>query len=289
MPRLYVLSGDDVGRTYDIGESAVLGRSADADVTLRGASVSRRHARIERHRAGWRIVDLGSSNGTLIAGRRVGEAPLADGEEFTLGEIELRFRADVPEDASRVAEPAPPSASPPGAPPPEEPEPPDPPDPRAAETVFAPGGGVVAPDPVDGEAGAGGIELEGDWSDAAGPVAPLRSAPPPAPPATPERTPGARRAPREDAADRRAGALGAAASAAARGTRKTAAGGRVLQYHRVENAGGFLGADLAQQSLPVRILLYALALALFAALAFGTYQLTSSLRRSAAAIEGDVE
>ena len=48
MPRLYVLSGPDVGRSYAVDDGSVLGRARDCDVALRGASVSRHHARVER-------------------------------------------------------------------------------------------------------------------------------------------------------------------------------------------------------------------------------------------------
>ena len=49
MPKLYVLSGDDLGRSYEVrSDSVVLGRGRDADLVIRGGSVSRVHARLER-------------------------------------------------------------------------------------------------------------------------------------------------------------------------------------------------------------------------------------------------
>ena len=41
---------------------------------------------------GYTIRDLGSQNGTYVNGTRVDEAPLADGDRITIGEINLVFR-----------------------------------------------------------------------------------------------------------------------------------------------------------------------------------------------------
>ena len=52
--------------------SYILGRSGSADVVLNGDGVSRRHARMERTANGsWQITDLGSTNGTYLAERKL--------------------------------------------------------------------------------------------------------------------------------------------------------------------------------------------------------------------------
>jgi hypothetical protein len=64
----------------------VLGR-ADADVVIRGASVSRRHCEIDRRGAQVIVRDLGSRNGTLIDGVPLaGEIALAGSSEIGLGD-----------------------------------------------------------------------------------------------------------------------------------------------------------------------------------------------------------
>lgn len=76
--------------------SAVLGR--DADVIVRGTSVSRRHTELERTPEGVRIRDLGSRNGTLVRGLPIAGELLADGET-TIGlgdDVEVRV---IPEGA----------------------------------------------------------------------------------------------------------------------------------------------------------------------------------------------
>ena len=96
MPRLFVIAGPDIGRTYDIDAAstkpAALGRGTDCEVQLRGTSISRTHARLERSGDEWFIVDAGSRNGVQIDGRRVEREALRDGMQFKLGDIELRFR-----------------------------------------------------------------------------------------------------------------------------------------------------------------------------------------------------
>jgi len=93
MPRLFVLGGADVGRVIQF-EGGSLGRSPDCAAVLRHASVSRVHARVERTQEGWEVVDLDSRNGLSVDGRRVPRHTLEDGAEFTLGDLDLRFRLD---------------------------------------------------------------------------------------------------------------------------------------------------------------------------------------------------
>jgi hypothetical protein len=92
MPRLYILSGPDLGRTIDVQSGATLGRAPEAAVQLRDASVSRHHAKLELREGAWRIVDAGSRNGITLRGARVTDAALVDGDEFQVGEVQLRFR-----------------------------------------------------------------------------------------------------------------------------------------------------------------------------------------------------
>ena len=71
MAKLFVLSGSDVGRSFDRPDRAELGRSPECEVRLNDRSVSRRHARIERDGDEWVIVDLDSRNGMKVGGMAV--------------------------------------------------------------------------------------------------------------------------------------------------------------------------------------------------------------------------
>jgi hypothetical protein len=89
-------------RTFLLAEGEnVLGRDPGADVRIDVPGVSRRHARIVS--AGDRFVleDLGSKNGTYLGHRRLeAAAPLADGDEFRLGNTALVFRVQADEEAT---------------------------------------------------------------------------------------------------------------------------------------------------------------------------------------------
>jgi hypothetical protein len=69
----------------------VLGRSRECDIQLADSNVSRRHAELRQEGASYWIVDLGSTNGIEINGKRVKRAKLRDGDEFTLGSTGVVF------------------------------------------------------------------------------------------------------------------------------------------------------------------------------------------------------
>jgi hypothetical protein len=69
-----------------------VGRSSGCDAVVRDPTVSRVHARIDVLDAGWRIRDLGSTNGTRVNGRRVTEAALGPRDELELGTVRARLR-----------------------------------------------------------------------------------------------------------------------------------------------------------------------------------------------------
>lgn len=80
----------------------VLGRGTDADIQINDPGVSRRHAEIRLMPEGPEgvrvvLVDLGSTNGTLVNGRRTAEAELSDGSTVRIGNTTMTLRlADEP-------------------------------------------------------------------------------------------------------------------------------------------------------------------------------------------------
>lgn len=81
-------------RTVLSGERLVIGRSKDCDLVLDDPNVSRRHLELRRDPAGWVVVDLGSTNGIKVNGRRVDEAPLEPGDEIVAGVSRLTFEVE---------------------------------------------------------------------------------------------------------------------------------------------------------------------------------------------------
>ncbi|MEO6398061.1 MAG: FHA domain-containing protein [Tepidiformaceae bacterium] len=81
------------GAAFTVAGMMTLGRDSDNGIVLGDPSISNQHARLERVRDGWRIVDLGSTNGTFVNGRGVegGGVLLRGGEQISVGAVTLRF------------------------------------------------------------------------------------------------------------------------------------------------------------------------------------------------------
>jgi hypothetical protein len=61
------------------------GRAPDCALVFADDTVSRHHARLELRDGRWFLVDLDSSNGTLVNGRRVRDSEVRAGDEIRLG------------------------------------------------------------------------------------------------------------------------------------------------------------------------------------------------------------
>jgi len=99
-PSVLVRLGPDGGTPYPLGSRAVVGRLESCDVPVNDKSVSREHARLSRLRDGYVIEDLGSTNGTLVNGRRINEAVLLrPGDRVTIGSVDFRYDVEAPAQA----------------------------------------------------------------------------------------------------------------------------------------------------------------------------------------------
>jgi len=76
------------------GERVLVGRSRECDVVVSDPNVSRRHIELRRGEGGWAAVDLGSTNGMKVNGRRVEHAELEPGDRITIGVTDLTFERD---------------------------------------------------------------------------------------------------------------------------------------------------------------------------------------------------
>ena len=84
------------GDRIQVGDDPVtIGRLPECDIVLSDSKVSRRHAEVRKDGSGVGVllVDLGSTNGTLVNGQGVRERPLNDGDQITVGATILRFEA----------------------------------------------------------------------------------------------------------------------------------------------------------------------------------------------------
>lgn len=74
-----------------------LGRGTNADITIEDTGVSRRHLDIVEQDGAYLAVDLGSTNGSYVNGRRlVGRVEIKNGAVIEMGRARIVFRLMVP-------------------------------------------------------------------------------------------------------------------------------------------------------------------------------------------------
>lgn len=80
-------------RSYPLSKDVItVGRLETSDVALADSGVSRQHAEIRREGDEWVVVDVGSTNGTLVNGKQMQRHRLKPGDRMTFGETEIEFR-----------------------------------------------------------------------------------------------------------------------------------------------------------------------------------------------------
>jgi signal transduction histidine kinase/pSer/pThr/pTyr-binding forkhead associated (FHA) protein len=96
---LIVIKGADVGKQFDLDDPVVgIGREGTNTVRLHDTEASRRHAEFHRDGVGgYRIIDLGSANGTYVNTRPTRDAVLQSGDHVQIGQTILVYTAGRPE------------------------------------------------------------------------------------------------------------------------------------------------------------------------------------------------
>jgi predicted component of type VI protein secretion system len=69
--------------------TTTLGRSRDCDIVVQDANASRQHAEVRHIGLDYFLVDLGSTNGTIVNGQRIRRHPLAHGDRILIGTTEI--------------------------------------------------------------------------------------------------------------------------------------------------------------------------------------------------------
>lgn len=85
------MSGTHPGKIYPLDESVQMGRSQSNAIWINNSNASRKHAQIEPTKDGHiQIKDLGSTNGTWVNGRRIGETVVLEaGDQVVVGDTEF--------------------------------------------------------------------------------------------------------------------------------------------------------------------------------------------------------
>ena len=94
MPRLIVIKGADEGKQFELtGDRLSAGRDSSNRVRLCDTEVSRRHAEFVRTPEGYRLLDVGSANGTFVNNQGVKDVLLQPGDQVRIGQTVLVFSA----------------------------------------------------------------------------------------------------------------------------------------------------------------------------------------------------
>ncbi len=92
MACLFVIQGRDQGKRYDLDAPVVgLGREATNAIRLHDVEVSRRHAQVVLAEQNYKLVDLGSSNGTFVNEQRIEQHVLQSGDRVQVGRTLMIF------------------------------------------------------------------------------------------------------------------------------------------------------------------------------------------------------
>jgi pSer/pThr/pTyr-binding forkhead associated (FHA) protein len=84
------------------GNIKTIGRATRADFIVDASLVSRIHCRLTAGAAELEVVDLDSTNGTFVNGRRVSRAALKDGDVLGVGRVSLTISRAAQTDPSTV-------------------------------------------------------------------------------------------------------------------------------------------------------------------------------------------
>jgi signal transduction histidine kinase len=94
--QLFVVQGEQLGHRFELsGTKAVIGRETGCDIRIKDPEISRRHLEIRREGGQFKLIDLGSANGTLVNGVSVRETWLRRGDRIQLGQTQIMFQDDA--------------------------------------------------------------------------------------------------------------------------------------------------------------------------------------------------
>src|SRR3954470_12602836 len=106
--QLVVVDGPSAGTEFDIAGGSVIGRDPSSGIVLDDPEASRRHASVSASGDSITVEDLGSTNGTYVAGERIqGSRAVGSGDRIRIGTtvMEVRVGADAAPPAPEAEDP----------------------------------------------------------------------------------------------------------------------------------------------------------------------------------------
>src|SRR5258706_14894551 len=104
MPYIILTANGEELQRAELSGSTIIGRSTECHVSVRDILLSRRHCRVEpgsrKEKGRWRLVDLGSRNGSHVNWKKVTHYTLVDGDVVRIGRTWLTFKAGSYEPAA---------------------------------------------------------------------------------------------------------------------------------------------------------------------------------------------
>ncbi len=92
--KLIFVEGDSQIPDVRLGENVSIGRSPSNDLVLPAAKVSRQHAAINKYKDRYILIDLKSSNGVFVNGRKIDEHTLEEGDEISISGYRFVFKKE---------------------------------------------------------------------------------------------------------------------------------------------------------------------------------------------------
>jgi diguanylate cyclase (GGDEF)-like protein len=91
-PCLVIISGDEIGRRFELGTQEVsIGRADSCTICVNTDQVSRRHATVQHVLGKYYVIDMRSTNGTFVNEQKVERAKLVDGDQIRVGKTVIKY------------------------------------------------------------------------------------------------------------------------------------------------------------------------------------------------------
>jgi pSer/pThr/pTyr-binding forkhead associated (FHA) protein len=92
LPRAIILSEIMRGKSFELNKDVfTIGRTEDNDICIPDGTLSSRHAELRKEGDLYKVVDVGSTNGTRINGEKIMESNLRSSDILQVGGIEILF------------------------------------------------------------------------------------------------------------------------------------------------------------------------------------------------------